>query len=77
MPLVIGAVVEGVPATFQIPLSEHFCPVVLVWEVIPVMVVIRTAVRAGVQHEHTCLNSPSCVPALLPEHLSLASLGEI
>nr|URZ91474.1 hypothetical protein [Klebsiella pneumoniae] len=41
------------------------------------MVVIRTAVRAGVQHEHTCLNSPSCVPALLPEHLSLASLGEI
>ncbi|EEW42954.1 hypothetical protein HMPREF0484_0972 [Klebsiella pneumoniae subsp. rhinoscleromatis ATCC 13884] len=24
LPLVIGAVVEGVPATFQIPLSEHF-----------------------------------------------------
>lgn len=27
MPLAIGAVVEGVPTTFQIPLSGHFCPV--------------------------------------------------
>ena len=27
MPLAIGAVVEGVPTTFQTPLSGHFCPV--------------------------------------------------
>ncbi|HDV7313016.1 TPA: hypothetical protein RKK61_004721 [Enterobacter hormaechei] len=27
LPLAIGAVVEGVPTTFQIPLSGHFCPV--------------------------------------------------
>jgi hypothetical protein len=25
--LAMGAVVEGVPTTFQIPLSGHFCPV--------------------------------------------------
>ncbi len=26
-PFAIGAVVEGVPTTFQTPLSGHFCPV--------------------------------------------------
>ncbi|WP_220395518.1 hypothetical protein, partial [Klebsiella pneumoniae] len=27
LPFAIGAVVEGVPTTFQTPLSGHFCPV--------------------------------------------------
>jgi len=30
LPLAMGAVVVGVPTTFQTPLSGHFCPVVAV-----------------------------------------------
>lgn len=49
LPLAMGAVVEGVPTTFQIPLSGHFCPVEAVVPIgaldilIPLLCFIRIA----------------------------------
>lgn len=55
MPLAIGAVVEGVPTTFQTPLSGHFCPVEAVVPIgaldilIPLFCFIRIAFCVAIQ----------------------------